>query len=211
MRTEELAAWYFRLNGFFTITNFILHPSRRGPQRTDADIVGVRFPYRSEFPDAPGGDDPEFCSRGDKPYLLIAEVKRGLCLLNGPWTDRTKENINAVLTDLGLFREAAVAIAAESLYDQGFFDCPQYYCSLFCVGDRRNPEITSRYPAVPQRTWEQILYFFFQRFQTYENRKTDHDSWDQVGKKLWNCWTRSKKEPEQFTNGVKEQFGLSTT
>jgi hypothetical protein len=44
---EKLAYWYFRLNGFMTMESFILHDeSRKGlPQRTDADIYGVRFPF----------------------------------------------------------------------------------------------------------------------------------------------------------------------
>src|ERR1035438_1103189 len=100
MKPEDVAAWYFRLNGFFTITNFVLHPSRRGPQRTEADIVGIRFPHRAEFPDGPGGDDPEFARCRDKPYFVIAESTISPCKLNGPWTDPGKENIHAVLGDL---------------------------------------------------------------------------------------------------------------
>jgi hypothetical protein len=46
---EKVAYWYFRLNGFLQIENFIVHPSVRGSQRTDADLVAVRFPHRAEF------------------------------------------------------------------------------------------------------------------------------------------------------------------
>lgn len=41
---EKVAYWYFRLNGFFQIENFVVHPERRGSQRTDADLLAVRFP-----------------------------------------------------------------------------------------------------------------------------------------------------------------------
>src|SRR5271157_382211 len=208
MKTEHLAAWYFRLNGFFTITNFVLHPTRRGPRRTDADIMGVRFPYRSEFPDAPGGDEPEFTRIPERPYFVIAEVKRTLCHLNGPWTDETKQNIHAVLRDLGPFPPDRIGEAAESLYEQGVFEHSPFHCSLFCVGDVVNPDVTSRYPRVPQRTWEQILKFLFERFRTYRDRKADHDSWDNVGKELWNSWSGTTEE--QFIKKVKEQIGLAT-
>ena len=208
MTTEHLAGWYFRLNGFFTITNFVLHPSRRGAQRTDADIVGVRFPYRSEFPDAPGGDEPEFTHLTNRPYFVIAEVKRSLCLLNGPWTDETKQNIHAVLCDLGPFPQERVREVAQSLYQRGVYDCSQFYCSLFCVGNEKNPDVTSRYPHVPQRTWEQILRFLFERFQTYSHRKADHDSWDEVGKELWNASRGTTKE--KFVKEVKTQMGFTT-
>jgi len=201
MTTEHLATWYFRLNGFFTITNFVLHPARRGPQRTDADIVGGRFPYRSEFPDPPGGDEREFTRITNKPYLVIAEVKRGLCQLNGPWTDSAKENIHAVLRDLGPFPQERVEEAARALYRQGIFDCDELYCSLFCVGEAANPVVRSRYPAVPQGTWEEVLRFVFERFQTYHNRKADHNSWDKVGKELWNLWRGTTQE--QFVQIVR--------
>ena len=46
--SERLAYWYFRLNGFLQIENFIVHPENRGSQRTDADLLGVRFRHRVE-------------------------------------------------------------------------------------------------------------------------------------------------------------------
>ena len=45
---EKVAYWYFRLNGFLQIENFVVHPERRGGQRTDADLLAVRFPHRAE-------------------------------------------------------------------------------------------------------------------------------------------------------------------
>jgi len=87
MKPEHLAVWYFRLNGFFTIPNFVLHPTGRGSALTNADIAGVRFPYRAEFPEGPGGDDAEFTRIVRSPYAVFAEVKTGKRSLNGPWTD----------------------------------------------------------------------------------------------------------------------------
>ena len=45
---EKLAYWYLRLNGFLTIPNFVVHPDNGSNQKTDIDILGVRFPYRAE-------------------------------------------------------------------------------------------------------------------------------------------------------------------
>jgi hypothetical protein len=49
-RAEEVANWYFRLNGFLSIPGFILHPDRvqRYPE-TEADLIAVRFPYSAEI------------------------------------------------------------------------------------------------------------------------------------------------------------------
>jgi hypothetical protein len=44
---EQLVYWYLRLNGFFPITNFVLHHGAEH-RTSDADLVAVRFPYVSE-------------------------------------------------------------------------------------------------------------------------------------------------------------------
>ena len=51
-RAEEVAQWYFRLNGFMSIPGFVVHPDQpRNFARTDADLLGVRFPFSSEILD----------------------------------------------------------------------------------------------------------------------------------------------------------------
>ena len=68
MNPETIAYWFFRLNGCATITNFVVHPDRRGSQRTDVDVLAVRFPQQAgELPEAdiiavPGGE-----RLGDRP------------------------------------------------------------------------------------------------------------------------------------------------
>ena len=48
-RAEEVAEWYLRLNGFFLIPGFIVHPDkRRNTPRTEADFLGIRLKYSSE-------------------------------------------------------------------------------------------------------------------------------------------------------------------
>ena len=48
LTTEKVAYWYFRLNGYLQMESFIVHPESGGGQRTEADLIGVRFPYRAE-------------------------------------------------------------------------------------------------------------------------------------------------------------------
>ena len=103
---EKLAYWYFRLNGFMTMGNFILHnESRRGiSQRTDADLYGVRFPYREELGMR---DETRFSDVKTKPLFVIAEIKSGECKLNGPWTDPLKRNMQYVLAAMGALNPAS--------------------------------------------------------------------------------------------------------
>lgn len=45
---EELSYWYFRLNGFFIIDNFVLHKNGEDKARknsSEVDLLVVRFPY----------------------------------------------------------------------------------------------------------------------------------------------------------------------
>ena len=44
IKTEQLAYWFFRLNGCLTIVNFLVHGERRGREGTDADILAIRLP-----------------------------------------------------------------------------------------------------------------------------------------------------------------------
>lgn len=90
---EQLAYWYLRLNGFLTIQNFIVHPDTGRDQRTDADILGIRFPFRAELKPNPMEDEPLFTQIVDKPFIIIAEVKKSECRLNGPWTAQEEENL----------------------------------------------------------------------------------------------------------------------
>jgi len=86
---EKVAYWYFRLNGFFQIENFVVHPERRGGQRTDADLLAVRFPFRAERlfddPNDIMADDAQCLALSDNLIdVVIAEVKTNQpCTLNG--------------------------------------------------------------------------------------------------------------------------------
>jgi hypothetical protein len=207
LKPEQLAQWYFRLNGFFTIPNFVLHPQTRGSARTDADIAGVRFSDRAEFPQGKGGDDPEFLKIRNKPYAVLAEIKTARCKINGPWSKSEFGNVCQVLADLGLYPTKEVEQAATSLHEQGVFDGTRLYCTLFCVGNRKSSQVTRRYPKVPQRTWTDIATFLFCRFGEHRLRKTDHDSWDDTGKLLWNKFDGSK-DRVAFEREVRAAFGL---
>jgi hypothetical protein len=201
MRPEDLALWYFRLNGFFTITNFVLHPERRGAQRTEADIVGVRLPHRNEF----GREvDDEIFRRSNRLYLVIAEIKRGRCSLNEAWSRPDLANIQQVLGDLGAFAQADIPFVAKDLYDCGRYEDDLICCSLFCVGDSLNPVLPR---TLPQKTWEGVLHFIYERFRQFDRLKTDHEQWDGVGQELWKASLHVTFEG--FSSSVRQLAGLT--
>ena len=127
INSEKLAYWYFRLNGFLTIPNFIVHPDWGSDQRTDVDILGVRFPYRKELLENPMIDDKVFTRIKTKPFIVIAEVKKQICKLNGPWTDPRAKNMNRVLRAIGTFKDDILNQVAQDLYAHGFYENESYY------------------------------------------------------------------------------------
>jgi hypothetical protein len=45
---EDIAYWYLRLNGFFPLSNFVLHGTPGGDRTSDIDILALRPPFPFE-------------------------------------------------------------------------------------------------------------------------------------------------------------------
>jgi len=200
IKTDDLAYWFFRLNGFLTIVNFVVHRERRGETGTDVDILGVRFPYRTELFGRSMIDHKEFTKITSRPFVVIAEVKKGLCNLNGPWTSRERKNVDRVLRAVGIVPIEDIEQVADCLHSDGVYKSANYYISLICVGENKNQEIRLRYPLVPQITWSEIISFIYDRFRKYRNVKTWHQPWDENGQNLWDLITQSSNGAEFFAN-----------
>jgi hypothetical protein len=77
---EDLAYWYFRLNGFFPITDFVMHREGDILFPSDSDILATRLPYAYEDV---GGKDDDYDERLfgqiDKNRIIgmMCEVKTG--------------------------------------------------------------------------------------------------------------------------------------
>lgn len=206
-KAEEFASWYLRLNGFLTIPNFVLHPNRPGPQRTDADIIGIRFPFRKEFP---GGDvdDSLLKLSASKPSLYFAEVKSRQMDLNEAWQNRDKKNINRALLAIGLLKsEKSVRETADALYSKGTYDGKSYYCSLLFIGNVDEGRIPSRYDLVPRILWSHIINFVHCRFREFLRIKSDSQQWDDVGKELYRL-AECHSELGDYEAKVRCVFGL---
>jgi len=201
IKTDELAYWFFRLNGFLSIVNFVVHSDRSGETGTYADILGVRFPYRVELFERTMPDYRAFTKITSRLYIAIAEVKRGLCNLNGPLTSPERRNIQRVLRAIGIFPLENVDFVAEKLYEQGYYNNSRLYLSLICIGETSNPDVNNRFQLVPQILWSDIKSFIYQRFQNYKNVKTWHQHWDENGQNLWNLFEDSRDE-QSFTNNI---------
>ena len=202
IKTDALSYWFFRLNGFLTSVNFVVHTERRGEAGTDVDLLGVRFPYRAELFGRTMTDHREFTKITTRPYIAIVEVKRGLCDLNGPWTTIERRIVDRILRAVGVLPIEDVQTVAESIYSDGFFMNCAIYVSLVCVGEEKNPEIHRRYPSVPQILWPDILSFIFIRFRKYQKVKSWHQHWDPDGQKLWDCFEAARGDEKKFIRAI---------
>lgn len=213
-KSEGLSYWYFRLNGFFTIPNFILHPQESGSARTDANVVGIRFPFRKEFP-GDDVDDPVLGCSPTKPSLFIVEVKTKEIYLNDTWTSRPKENIEKLITNIGFLQEKKkIAEVSESLYDSGRFNgVGDYYWSFALVGNEEDiagERVDGRYKSVPRIFWTHICKFIHQRMRTFSKAKRNHSQWDCLGQKLYDLAESHKDDPGRYEKELRGLCNLPT-
>jgi hypothetical protein len=198
---ERLAYWYLRLNGFLTIPGFVVHPDRGRNQETDVDLIGIRLPYRAENLLRPMADDPRFTGVGEKTFVALVEVKVGGMRLNGPWTNRERQNMFRVLRAVGPLPDAEARLAAKALYEAGTYTNQLYWISLACFGARINEDLRKSHPQVPQITWHEVLDFIYRRFQDYRHEKRSHGQWDAEGQNLWRA-AHEARQLQTFAAGV---------
>lgn len=179
--SERLAYWYFRINGFLTTENFIVHPDEGSDQRTDADLLAVRFANRSENLVSPMQDDPKVAHCKQLANIIIAEIKTGNCALNGPWTDTSLMNMERVLQSVGCVDLDKVNDASGCLYKTGLWQSETVSIRLFAVGENRSSLVI---PETQQITWSEIIDFLIKRFWEYRQQKSSIGQWTDDGIQL---------------------------
>ncbi|MBN9529773.1 MAG: hypothetical protein J0H82_26435 [Alphaproteobacteria bacterium] len=209
---EKLAYWYLRLNGYLQIENFVVHPGGRGGQRTDADLLGVRFPHRAERliddPDDVMADDRETLGLDGRAIdVVIAEVKRGQrCMLNGPWTKPERQNIDRVLAAIGCLPPRSIGPAASALYRTGLYAGDGLRVRLIAFGMSYNTELADRYQQVAQIVWNQVIEFVWKRLRRYLDQKADIHQWDAQGRRL-RALAEEARDLEEFRVAVYSDIG----
>jgi len=193
IQAEQLAYWYFRLNGYFTIKGFVVHPDIGIGQQTEIDIFGVRFPHRSELLIDVMIDD-DIIIDDDKIQVVIVEVKAGLCKINKTWRDKTSQNIERFLRAVGILGSEEIEKAAQKLYTNGIFENDSFNIEIILVGKHFNSGLEKQYPLITQVLFEDILKFIYNRFDKYRLQKSYHDQWDDFGKELWRNYVASQNE-----------------
>ena len=180
-RYEVLATWYLRLNGYFTTTNFTVHPDfRKRPGGTDADVLAVRFPHSEEFQRRFVFERDQQLVRSDRIDFLICEVKAGRCALNDSWRNPDRQCVEYAMRWMGFEGNTdRVNQAAAEVYKSGccLLEERGVGIRLLLFGAERNPELGSELPFVQQILQEQVVSYLKNRFSTGCEQIT-RQNWD---------------------------------
>jgi len=170
---EQLVYWYLRLNGFFPITNFVLHHGAEH-RTSDADLLAVRFPHVSE--DVGGGYvdwDERF--RSDWNIDLTAETVGMIVeVKSGGWNpdDLNDPNrgwrVRDGLRRMGMIPPDQLQRAVADLNDSPVTRVGGCVSGKLFVG---NGQISEDTPWLHLRL-DEADGFVRQRMTTYHNRKT---------------------------------------
>jgi hypothetical protein len=167
----ELTKLYLRLNGFLSITNFIVHPPDK---RTDVDILAVRFPFQRE--DINGDvlpNDPTLCLSHQKIEVVLVEVKSSKQCINRSW--RNPEVVKYVLGFLGYFHSESceLACASERLARKQPYETDSIRIKVMLfTGNQRACQ------SEVVRRLDSALEFVYNRFKEYKTLKADHSMWE---------------------------------
>lgn len=125
---ERFAAAYLRLNGYFTVPNFIVHAADDTQRAsggyignyTETDILGLRMPFSREVTGPLAiRNDPTLVSNADnKIDVVIVEVKSGgHATPNRPWRSQTNvhQAIPYIVRFVGLHSDTEIQNVAGSL------------------------------------------------------------------------------------------------
>ncbi|HUU63169.1 MAG TPA: hypothetical protein VMX96_04525 [Dehalococcoidia bacterium] len=200
---EQLAVWYLRLNGYLTTPNFVLHPDIRGSERTDADILAVRFPHSKEVAGREMEVDSKLVCQHGKIDFIIAEVKSGKCRLNGPWTNKQQENMHYVLRWLGMVPESEVSGVADDLYRKQVCESEGWIIRLACFGNQESPHLPEN---VLQLTHEHVVKFMSERFKGHADVKSAHKQWDSFIEKYYRMAVRDKMSTPEILKCISAQM-----
>jgi hypothetical protein len=90
LNAEDIAYWYLRLNGFLCLRNFLVHGDRRGDDRTEIDVVGVRFQHRREHLSKPMIDD-KWVELASRTIVVFCDAKTGARDFNCAWSNQRRK------------------------------------------------------------------------------------------------------------------------
>ncbi|UQZ34358.1 hypothetical protein C2I18_13025 [Paenibacillus sp. PK3_47] len=115
---EELVYWYLRFNGFFPLTNFVLHRQglSNGHQNADADLLAIRPKFVMEDVGGDHRDNSLFRHFSTETNIgLMCEVKSGSTVNLEEVHLKRADRISYCLRRIGFFSESKARYHTEYL------------------------------------------------------------------------------------------------
>jgi hypothetical protein len=177
---EEIAYWYLRLNGFFPITNFVIHRSKRIAHTSDCDVLAVRMPdVYEEIGGKPEDWDHELAQElgFDRVVGVICEVKTGRYALKDIFRP---EYVHYAVGRLGFVSSDQITIVADELSNNIMMETGdgRRICKLLIANDLKEPQtfvfrslnhaedfINDRVRRYRQKKYADRMYFGSELFQ----------------------------------------------
>ena len=223
-RAEEVAVWFLRLNGVFTIQGFIVHPDNVSTYPlAEADVLGIRMSNsfegvhrsRTELAKMTDHEDLTKAAKAGttmKNLALVVEVKAGKCRINGPWSEeraekaRFRSNMERVLGRIGCFSRQDVVTAAEEMNRNLRYEGQAFIAQYFAIGDTKNSDLAARYPRLVQLTFGDIASFLHQRFRGFPEKipeAVEIDQWPGFGDRFRRWFFLSQRDPTECARWVR--------
>lgn len=168
---EELVYWYFRLNGFIPMADFVLHGDD-ALHSSDCDLIAVRFPHVFE---AVGGQDNDWDTSilealghdGKRVLAVFVQVKAGDddARRVGEIRDYFSRHLRYLVKRLGFWPpDQAEQVAAQ--FDHHAVLTTEHIAlsKVAILRDRQNRRREPQWLEIPL---EQIIHFIMQRMQKY--------------------------------------------
>lgn len=166
---EELAYWYLRFNGFFPLTNFVLHSQDLVSNHSaDADLLGVRPKYVSEEIGDDHIDNNLFKHFSPKTNIgVICEVKSAQGLRSSNILMAREDRIKYALRRIGFFSEENVQIHMEKLRSEKVIRGRFHEVGKLLITERPCSQ-----PGFICMTLDQIESFITERIRMYSDPKS---------------------------------------
>lgn len=190
---EELAYWYLRLNGFFPINNYVLHPDDTDENsHADSDILAVKMPHTKETVGLRVRRDYsqellDIVDGGIRIIGVICEVKGG----STRFSTRNISNRNRIESQvkrLGFFQDDQMTLVINRLMRNSYYENENFkVCKvIICREDNR-----TRIP----NTWNRISLEVIIRY-IIRNRLARHPQkvggWDKFDSSLFQFLIRHR-------------------
>lgn len=177
---EEIAYWYLRLNGFFPITNFVIHRSARITHTSECDVLALRMPYVYEdIGGKPEDWDSDLADQlgFDQVIGVVCEVKTSEYELSRVFRP---EYVRYAVGRLGIVPQDNIPVLSEALNGKAMIetDAGHRICKLLIANERRESEafifrslnhaedfISDRVRKYPSEKHADRMYFGSELFQ----------------------------------------------